>query len=218
MALETLQSTWIQARDVLSICKLAASHSCGLQMLEVEQKFALSDRDALFDRLEHLGATRGICLEQQDFYFSHPVRNFAETDEAIRIRCNGLENRITYKGPKRATISKVRKEIEVGFASGQPAFEQMAEMLEILGFQPLRTVKKRRTPFTYLQQNAFEIAIDDVEGLGMFVEIELLVEEPELQNAEIAINQLAETLKLTDSIRKSYLGMLIENDAQQTES
>lgn len=186
-------------------------------MLEVEQKFAVTDRDALFDQLEHLGATRGICLEQQDFYFSHPVRNFAETDEAIRIRCNGLENRITYKGPKRATISKVRKEIELAFASGQPALEQMAEMLEILGFQPLRTVKKRRTPFTYLEHNPFEIVIDEVEGLGTFVEIELLAEESELQNAEMAIIQLAATLKLTDSIRKSYLGMLIENDSQPDE-
>ncbi|MCH9653951.1 MAG: class IV adenylate cyclase [Planctomycetes bacterium] len=187
-------------------------------MLEVEQKFAIADRDALFDQLEHLGATRGICLEQQDFYFMHPVRNFAETDEAIRIRCNGSENRITYKGPKRATISKVRKEIELAFESGQPAFEQMAEMLELLGFQPLRTIKKRRTPFTYLHHhNSFEIAIDEVEGLGTFAEIELMAEESGLQEAETAIIQLAETLVLTDSILKSYLGMLIENETQ-TES
>ena len=184
-------------------------------MLEVEQKFAITHRDALFDQLEHLGATRGICLEQQDFYFTHPVRNFAETDEALRIRCNGPENRITYKGPKRATVSKVRKEIELAFASGQPAFEQLAEMLKLLGFQPLRTVKKRRTPFTYLdQQNSFEIVIDEVEGLGTFAEIELMAEESELQKAETDITQLAETLKLTDSTQKSYLGMLIENDAQ----
>jgi len=186
-------------------------------MLEVEQKFAITDRDALFDQLEHLGATRGVCLEQQDLYFTHPVRNFAETDEAIRIRNNGLENRITYKGPKRATVSKVRKEIELAFAAGQPALEQMSEMLQILGFQPVRMVKKRRTPFTYLEQNSFEIAIDEVEGLGTFVEIELLAEESELQNAEMAIIQLAETLKLTDSIQNSYLGMLIENDSQPDE-
>jgi len=184
-------------------------------MLEVEQKFAIADRDALIDRLEHLGATRGVCLEQQDFYFRHPVRNFAETDEAIRIRRNGSDNRITYKGPKRATVSKVRKEIELAFESGQPAFEQLAEMLELLGFQPLRTVKKRRTPFTYLHdQHAFEITVDEVEGLGTFAEIELLAEESGLQKAESAIIQLAESLKLSDLIRESYLGMLIENENQ----
>tara|TARA_R110002095_G_scaffold155565_2_gene135175 strand:+ start:1125 stop:1691 length:567 start_codon:yes stop_codon:yes gene_type:complete len=184
-------------------------------MLEVEQKFAIADKEALIAQLEQLGATRGTSLEQQDFYFMHPVRNFAETDEALRIRCNGSDNRITYKGPKRATVSKVRKEIELAFASGQPAFAQLSEMLNLLGFQPLRSVKKRRIPFTYLQgQHAFEITVDEVEGLGIFAEIELLAEESELQEAESAIIQLAESLTLSDPIRISYLGMLIENENQ----
>ncbi len=188
-------------------------------MLEVEQKFALTDRDALFDQLEHLGAIRESCIDQQDFYFSHPVRDFEKTDEAIRIRRNGSDNHITYKGPKRATKSKVRKEIELAFASGQPAFDQLAEMLEILGFQLVRAVKKKRTPFTYLYQHkSFEIVIDEVEGLGTFIEIELLAEESEIQDAEMAINELAQTLKLTNSIRKSYLGMLIENETQPESS
>jgi len=184
-------------------------------MLEVEQKFAIADKDALFEQLEQLGATRGTSLDQQDFYFMHPVRNFAETDEALRIRCNGSDNRITYKGPKRATVSKVRKEIELAFESGRPAFAQLSEMLELLGFRPLRSVKKLRIPFTYLHdQHAFEITVDEVEGLGIFAEIELLAEESELQEAESAIIQLAESLALSDPIRISYLGMLIENENQ----
>lgn len=182
-------------------------------MLEVEQKFAIADKDELSDQLDHLGATRGVCLDQLDYYFTHPVRNFAETDEAIRIRCNGTDNRITYKGPKRNTISKVRKEIELAFESGENATAQMSEMLEILGFQLLRTVKKLRTPFTYLHnQHSFEIAIDEVEGLGTFVEIELLADEHELQDAEAAVIQLAKSLGLIDSIRGSYLGMLIDSE------
>ncbi|WP_339733951.1 class IV adenylate cyclase [uncultured Gimesia sp.] len=184
-------------------------------MLEVEQKFLLADKDALFDQLEHLGATRGTNLEQEDLYFTHPVRNFAETDEAIRIRRNGFDNRITYKGPKRATVSKVRKEIELAFESGQLAFEQLSEMLELLGFCPLRVVRKLRIPFNYLHhQHSFEITVDEVEGLGIFVEIELLAEESELQEADAAIIQLAASLGLTHPIRASYLGMLIEQETQ----
>lgn len=182
-------------------------------MLEVEQKFAISDKDALIDQLEHIGATRGISLDQKDHYFTHPVRDFAETDEAIRIRCNGPNNRITYKGPKLSTVSKVRQEIELAFESGQHAFEQLAEMLELLGFQPLRAVKKLRTPFTYLHaQHTFEITVDEVEGLGTFAEIELMAEESDLPNAENAIIQLAGSLGLSNPIRHSYLGMLIENE------
>ncbi|MCA9018041.1 MAG: class IV adenylate cyclase [Planctomycetaceae bacterium] len=182
-------------------------------MLEVEQKFVLTDKEALFDELEHLGAVRGMNLEQQDFYFAHPSRNFAETDEALRIRCNGAENRITYKGPKLATVSKVRKEIELPFESGQIALEQLKEMLELLGFQPLRSVRKLRIPFTYHhQQHAFEITVDEVEGLGIFAEIELLAEEAELPAAEAAIIELAASLGLSHPIKQSYLGMLIEKE------
>lgn len=184
-------------------------------MLEVEQKFVLADKEALLAQLEQLGATRGTELEQEDFYFTHPSRNFAETDEAIRIRRNGSDNRITYKGPKRATVSKVRKEIELAFESGQAAFEQLAEMLELLGFRPLRSVRKRRIPFTYLHhQRSFEITVDEVEGLGVFAEIELLAEEPELQEADHAIIEVAALLGMTQPIRSSYLGMLIEKETQ----
>lgn len=182
-------------------------------MLEVEQKFAITDKEKLLDQLNHIGATPSDCLEQSDHYFTHPVRNFAETDEAIRIRCNGSDNRITYKGPKRNTISKVRKEIELAFESGQVATDQMSEMLELLGFRLLRTVKKLRTPYNFLQnQYTFEISIDEVEELGTFVEIELMADESDLQNAETAIIQLAKSLGLTNSIRGSYLGMLIESE------
>ncbi|QDT99019.1 class IV adenylate cyclase [Gimesia aquarii] len=182
-------------------------------MLEVEQKFAISDKNDLLHQLDHIGARRGDCLKQQDHYFAHPIRNFAETDEAIRIRCNGSNNRITYKGPKLSTISKVRQEIELEFESGQRAFEQLAEMLEILGFQPLKAVKKVRTPFSYSHgQHTFEITIDEVEELGTFAEIELMAEESELTNAEEAIIELARSLGLSNPIRHSYLGMLLENE------
>lgn len=184
-------------------------------MLEVEQKFLLADKTALLDQLAQLGATQETDQEQEDLYFTHPVRNFAETDEAFRIRRIGSENRVTYKGPKRNTVSKIRKEIELAFESGQSAFEQLTEMLELLGFHPLRSVRKRRTPFTCQhQQRAFEITIDEVEGLGLFAEIELLAEESEFQEADNAIIELAAYLGMTHPIRTSYLGMLIEKETQ----
>ena len=182
-------------------------------MLEVEQKFLLTDKDALLNQLAQLGAQDGEVLEQEDLYFTHPVRNFAETDEAFRIRRNGSDNRVTYKGPKRATVSKVRKEIELAFESGQSAFEQLSEMLELLGFNALRSVKKKRTAFTLEHESrTFEITIDEVAGLGLFAEIELLAEEAELEAADDAISAAAELLGMSQQIRTSYLGMLIEKE------
>jgi adenylate cyclase class 2 len=182
-------------------------------MLEIEQKFQITDQAKLLAHLDEIGATREPTLEQEDYYFAHPSRNFVETDEALRIRRIGTENHITYKGPKRATVSKIRKEIELAFAEGPSALAQLKEMLQLLGFQPVRNVKKQRTPFSFQHdQRHFEITIDEVEGLGTFAEVETLAEEAELEQAEAAVIQLADQLGLSSPIRTSYLGMLMQQE------
>lgn len=182
-------------------------------MLEIEQKFQISDKSELLAQLEQIGATQGSPLDQEDYYFAHPSRDFVETDEALRIRRIGTENHITYKGPKRATVSKIRKEIELAFEAGPAALSQLKEMLELLGFQPVRNVKKQRTPYSFQHdQRHFEITIDEVEGLGTFAEVETLAEEAELEQAEAAVIQLAGQLGLSSPIRTSYLGMLMQQE------
>ena len=53
---------------------------------EVEQKFALANPAAVADRLAELGATDAQTVVQVDRYFNHPARDFAQTDEALRLR------------------------------------------------------------------------------------------------------------------------------------
>lgn len=184
-------------------------------MLEIEQKFQITDKSKLLDQLKRIGAEQGATLEQEDYYFAHPSRNFVETDEALRIRRIGTENHVTYKGPKRATVSKIRKEIELAFESGSTALGELKEMLELLGFRPVRNVKKQRTPFSFQhEQRKFEITIDEVEQLGTFAEVETLAEESDLETAEAAVIQLAEKLELSAPIRTSYLGLLINQEQE----
>ncbi|MEO6812208.1 MAG: class IV adenylate cyclase, partial [Isosphaeraceae bacterium] len=85
---------------------------------EVEIKFRVPDHDALVRRLAELGVAPGPPIEQEDAYLAHPGRNFAKSDEALRLRRVGTQNRITYKGPKRGGPTKTREEIEVPFADG----------------------------------------------------------------------------------------------------
>ena len=87
-------------------------------MLEVEMKFPAADLPTLAARLEALGARRGETLEEADHYFNAPDRDFARTDEALRIRRIGDHNRITYKGPKRDAVTKTRTEIELPIGDG----------------------------------------------------------------------------------------------------
>ena len=56
---------------------------------EVEMKFRVADRAALESRLVELGATISVAQAEVDVYFAHPARDFARTDEALRIRRKG---------------------------------------------------------------------------------------------------------------------------------
>ena len=76
----------------------------------------------------------GPAIDQEDIYLSHPSRDFRVTNEALRIRRIGDENRITYKGPRLSGPTKTREEIEISLDHGQVAFEQLLRLLENLGF------------------------------------------------------------------------------------
>ncbi len=184
-------------------------------MIEVEVKYRLTDTAALVERLLALGAHARIPVEQCDLYFSHPSRDFAKTDEALRVRSVGGACVATYKGPKLDATTKTRREIETPLADA-PAFVQM---LEALGFQRVATVTKRRQPFSLeWESQVLEIAIDDVEDLGAFVEVEALAEPEGLDAARERVIAAAAELGLEQGERRGYLEMLLESRATPTVS
>lgn len=180
---------------------------------EVELKFPLAATQPLVAQLEVLRAERGATLEQRDSYFDHPARDFGRTDEALRIRTDGSGNYVTYKGPLIDPNTKTRAEIDVRLAEGPGAAQQFAELLCALGFREFESVIKSRVPFHLdWEGHRIEIALDDVRGLGHFVEIECLTEESQFANARDAVLRLAEHLGLHDSERRSYLQLLVEEN------
>jgi adenylate cyclase class 2 len=183
---------------------------------EVEVKYRLVDHDRLIERLAQRGAERAPTLHQEDVYLSHPSRDFAMTNEALRIRRVGDENRVTYKGPRRSGPTKTREEIEICLSSGVDAFAQLLRLFTNLGFGPVATIRKSRTPIHLTQGGlAIEVALDRADGLGDFAEIETLAAtESELPAAQAAVLALADELGLTEVEPRSYLRMWFE--AQQT--
>lgn len=183
---------------------------------EVEMKFPLADAaavEALRQRLGSLQAEPGEALDQRDCYFNHPSRDFAQTDEAFRLRCVGDENFLTYKGPLLDAVAKTRREIEVPAASGKIAREQIREMLTSLGFLEVRDVVKRREPFHLRwQERDLEIVLDDVHDLGWFAEVEIIAEDSDRDAARECLFALSQELQLGKSERRSYLRMLLEED------
>ncbi|MBC8870609.1 MAG: class IV adenylate cyclase [Planctomycetes bacterium] len=177
---------------------------------EVEQKFPVADLADIEYRLSVLGATFVDEVVQVDRYFAHPSRDFAKTDEAIRIRQVGDANFITYKGPKIDTTTKTRKEIELPLHDGQRQAEQWGSLLGALGFAPVAVVRKRRRNAHIAWQDAeIEVALDQVGDLGDFVELELNADEESLDVAKPKIQSLADELGLTGSEQLSYLELLL---------
>lgn len=190
-------------------------------MYEVEQKYPLADVPAVEAALARLGATWHRTAAQVDRYFNHPSRDFAVTDEALRLRRTDDTLAITWKGPRLDATAKTRRELElmlaqaaVPAAAGEPAvqaaLDRWTELLEALGFRQVREVAKRRRLATIVWQGAaIEIAIDHVAGLGDFAELELQADAAGIAAAAARVESLALQLGCTNPERRSYLEMLL---------
>lgn len=177
---------------------------------EVERKYRVADPRALLARLAELGVRPGEPESQFDRYYAHPARDFALTDEALRLRRAGAANRITYKGPKVSAESKTRRELELELPAGDDVLADFGCLLEALGFRPVATVeKRRRTAHLDWQGHAVEVALDEVERVGSFVELELSADDGGLSRAEAVLASLAAELALGQSERRSYLELLL---------
>ena len=191
-------------------------------MYEVELKFPVPDTPVLEQRLTALAARWHEPAEQVDRYFNHPGRDFAVTDEALRLRRDGDRVVITWKGPRIDTATKTRREIELPLelellkpgVLGQPAEVAIArwtELLEALGFRSVATVaKRRRHAGVTWQGREVDVALDSVAGLGDFLELELQASEEEIPQARKCLESLARELGCENPERRSYLELLLE--------
>jgi len=177
---------------------------------EVEQKFPISDFAAAERRLAELCVAIGRPVAQADLYYAHPARDFALTDEALRIRRIGERNLITYKGAKIDPATKTRREIELPLADGAESAARWGELLEALGFRPVAEVRKqRRTAELDWHGCHVEVALDEVDSLGSFLELEISAEESDVETARRALAALATKLELGPGERRSYLELLL---------
>jgi adenylate cyclase, class 2 len=177
---------------------------------EVEQKHRVENEAALVAQLGNRGVALGEPVRQSDQYFAHPARDFAQTDEALRIRTADNESFVTYKGPKLDATSKTRRELELPLTPSDPDGSQFAELLRLLGFTPVATVRKRRRKFRITHEGSdVEGALDDVEDVGTYVELELMADDANLASVKNVISSLAAELQLGPSERRSYLELLL---------
>lgn len=177
---------------------------------EIELKFRVSDLERIRATVRELGGLPADPVPQTDRYFNHPARDFAQSNEALRVRSLGERCVVTYKGPVLDREVKMRREIELPIGATTADGDEFAEMLTLLGFRAVRTVSKVREPFHLSWDGApMELAVDTVEGLGTFVEIETLADDSNRDTRRAAVLSLAARLGLDRPERRSYLTMLL---------
>lgn len=179
-------------------------------MYEVEVKVR-AEHDPLREILESRDGTHVGAVEQTDVYYDAPHRDFAETDEALRIRreddAGTVEAALTYKGPLLEDESKSREEVETPIADP----DAVESILEAIGFVPAATVEKTRDRW---RLEGFAVSLDAVDDVGQFVEVETTVDSAdEVESAREEARGLLRSLGLdpTDQIRTSYLGLALES-------
>ena len=178
-------------------------------MLEIEIKTPVADHEGVRKRLADLNAIHVERVEQSDSYFAHPCRDFGVTDEALRIRRQGSKQTLYYKGPKVDAETKTREEIAVPLSNA----EDMKKALLRLGFVPVAVIDKKRDIY---QLDGVEVALDDVNGLGHFVELE--VQGEDVEKGKAMLKRTMSALGLEGSERRSYFELMLESSRSTTGS
>ena len=182
-------------------------------MLEVEVKYAVESPTSLREILIERFRAVFRVVRETDVYYNAPDRDFAHTDEALRIR-RRVSRRgpeavgeifLTYKGPKLDTTTKTRREVELSLGkincldktdkiSESKEIEerglQLALLLESLGYRAVGEVRKIREKTNCRWRNtSVEVSLDTLPQLqqrgdsGIFCELEILVPEEVSPNA-----------------------------------
>jgi len=169
-------------------------------MLEIEIKAVLVDPGSMKELLGQMGAVAEPILQETDYYYQHPSRDFGQTNEALRLRITNGQCRITYKGPRISGTAKIRFEAETDIGD----YAVMKVIFEKLGFRHVGVVEKKRSVF-YLEDVA--ICLDDVVGLGTYIELEKMGEDKEVIEQELLT--LAGKLGIRSFEPRTYLAMIL---------
>ncbi len=173
-------------------------------MYELERKARVRDRESAIAQVLAAGGTLLSEVEQTDRIFVPPATDITAPGPAttvLRVRVQGEVATFTFK--RHRTSESDREELELEISSP----EAMSKILLGLGFEPVVTVRKRRTT---LRLAEFTVCVDDVEHLGTFVEVELLLADPPSTVDFGRLDRFFASFTDGEPVHKSYDRLLLE--------
>ncbi len=167
---------------------------------EIQIKIPINDIDTVKKQIENKLKAKKIETQwQQDTYFEAPGWNLPKTDELMRIRQEGENYTLAYKGPTKGKEIRIKPKIEFSIDP------DLKDVLEKIGYKKILNVNKKREKYV---SKDIELTLDEVENLGNF--IELRTDNPKDKKK---INTLVKKLWLEpkSATKKSYFELMFEN-------
>lgn len=145
-------------------------------MHEVEVKAGLKDKEKVIEALAALGCTFSEPITEEDLIYAEHIDSL----DAYNRNANFLRIRVRGDGTILFTL-KYHKDRHEGRPDSMPlehetaigSKEEMEKILALQGYKEALRVRKSRQKGRYRK---WEICIDDVEGLGSFIELEELTD------------------------------------------
>ena len=163
-------------------------------MREIELKFKVDNLDVLINKLKEEQCEISAVKMQNDTIY---VQNLDDTESKegsvwLRVRKENDKIELNYKKQSKKKMESEEIEFEVS------SYELANQFLKALGYLPWVEVNKKRR---YSKFKEYNICIDEVERLGSFIELEILVDNDNKDDYEVALLEVAKKLGINPDKR-----------------
>ncbi len=170
-------------------------------MKEIEIKAKLRDKKNITEKLKSLGCIFEDAIIQNDIVYAENVgslETFRSNKVFLRLRVkNNSKVFFTLKKRMANDLDAIEHEVEVSSRKG------MEEALFLMGYKEAIRVNKTRIITHY---DNCEICIDEVENLGVFIEMEKLTEEGDSEEIQEELFKFFESIGISrdDRVMSGY--------------
>jgi adenylate cyclase, class 2 len=176
-------------------------------MKEIEIKAVLKDKGAVMKKLQGLGCEFSKPIHQDDAVYVERVgdlKTFLSNSVFLRIRVNDNSQVIFTAKQRTGPLVAIEHETIVNSA------EELREILFMMSYKKAVEIRKERQVAHYKD---YEICIDEVEGLGSFIEMEKLSTDENVEEIQEEMFVFFESLgiKRDDRVTKGYDILLLES-------
>ena len=180
--------------------------------MEIEVKARVTDLQVLKSKLTEQGCVFTEPVVQDDTGYvrtTGSMERFLGNDVFLRIRVQS-DGRVifTAKQPSRfAGDGLAKTEYEVTVSSA----DELENILKLSGFQKAVHVRKTRQT---AHHGGYEICLDEIEGLGSFIELEVMGDEADADSIQKGMFSFLESLGISgvDQVKKGYDILMLEKE------